>query len=163
YDFEAFRRENDVFEQMAAFQYEGFNLAGIDTPERLQGATVSANLFRMLDRGASLGRAFSASEDQPGRNHVVILSDSLWRRRFGSDLNIIGKTLTLNNQSYSVIGVMPPGFEIVHGGGMPAGFAFSSNTDLWVPLGLKLGDPTQHRHYLHVLARLKPGITISQA
>src|SRR5262249_22783428 len=84
YDFEAFRRENDVFEQMAAFQYEGFNLAGIDTPERLQGATVSANLFRMLDRGPSLGRAFSASEDQPGRNHVVILSDSLWRRRFGS-------------------------------------------------------------------------------
>src|SRR5437667_12052405 len=92
---------------MAAMSERSFNLTGVGEPERLEGRRVSANLFELLGVPARLGRTFVPEHDKPG-THVVLLSHSLWQRRFGSDPGIIGRARTLNGDSHTVIGVMPP-------------------------------------------------------
>ncbi|HEX8161806.1 MAG TPA: ABC transporter permease [Pyrinomonadaceae bacterium] len=162
-NFRAYRERSQSFAGIAAFQYQGFNVAGAGNPERLQGALVSASLFPTLGVRPVVGRPFGEEEDRPGANRVVVISHGLWQRRFGADPNVAGKTLLLDNEGYMVVGVMPPDFQIVRGGDMPAGFEFSSSTELWVPLGLAPGDPMENRHFLHLLARLKPGVAQAQA
>ncbi|HSS17851.1 MAG TPA: ABC transporter permease [Candidatus Dormibacteraeota bacterium] len=100
------QRQNTVFTGMAAISERSFNLTGVGEPERLDGRRVSANLFDLLGAPALLGRTFVPDDDRPG-THVVLLSYSLWRRRFGSDPNVIGRAVTLNGESYTVIGVLP--------------------------------------------------------
>ena len=96
---------------MAAIADESFNLTGAGDPERLEGRRVSANLFPLLGVEPQLGRVFTAAEDQPGAQRVVLLSYALWQRRFGGDPGIVGKPLTLNGESYIVVGVMPARFQ----------------------------------------------------
>src|SRR6185369_195570 len=105
------RDQNTVFSGMAAIDDIDLNLSNAGDPERLKGRRVSANLFPLLGVEPQLGRVFSGAEDQPGSQHVAVLSHRLWQRRFGGDQNIIGKTLTLNDESYTVVGVMPVRFE----------------------------------------------------
>ena len=147
------RDQNQVFEGMAAYNYESFNLTGTGDPERLHGRRVSADLFRLLEVDAKIGRVFTAAEDQPGSHYVVLISYGLWQRRFGGDPSIVGKALTLNGKSYAVVGVMP------------ADFQFPTKDDqVWVPIAFtpeQAADRTTH--YLRVLARLKPSVTLSQA
>src|ERR1043165_1320464 len=100
------QKQNTVFDSMAAFAQRSFNLTGIGEPERLDGRRVSANLFDLLGVPAMLGRTFVPDDDRLG-THVVLLSYSLWQRRFGSDPSVIGRAITLNGESYTVIGVMP--------------------------------------------------------
>ena len=100
------QRQNTVFTGMAAMSERSFNLTGVGEPERLDGRRVSANLFDLLGVPALLGRTFVPEDDRPGA-HVVLLDDSLWKRRFGSDPSVIGRAVTLNGESYTVIGVMP--------------------------------------------------------
>src|SRR5437660_662243 len=100
------QRQNTVFTGMAAMSERSFNLTGVGEPDRLDGRRVSANLFDLLGVPALLGRTFVPDDDRPG-THVVLLSYSLWQRRFGSDSNVIGRAITLNGESYNVIGVMP--------------------------------------------------------
>ena len=147
------RDQNQVFEGMAAFADESFNLTGVSEPERINGQRVSANLFQLLGVAPRLGREFLFEEDQPRRERVVIISDRLWHRRFGADKNIIGKTLTLNGESFTVVGVMP------------ANFQFPSREDeLWVPIAFDSTEASRRgSHYLQVIARTKPGITLEQA
>src|SRR5262249_57435602 len=102
-----------------------FNLTGVGEPERLEGCRVSANLFDLLGVPALLGRTFVADDDRPG-THVVLLSHSLWRRRFGSDPSVIGRALTLNGESYTVVGVMPRSLRL------PA--ESNWNDQLWLPI-----------------------------
>src|SRR5215469_1368939 len=100
------QKQTQSFTGMAATVERSFNLTGVGEPERLEGRRVSANLFDLLGVPALLGRTFVADDDQPG-THVVLLSHSLWLRRFGSDPGVLGRAITLNGESYTVVGVMP--------------------------------------------------------
>ncbi|MGH9142608.1 MAG: ABC transporter permease, partial [Vicinamibacterales bacterium] len=122
-DFEDWRTQSQAFEDMAAFDSQNMTLAGGGDPERIQTEFVSAPYFSLLGFPAARGRAFRAEEDDLGKPAaVVVLSDGLWRRRFGADPQMIGRTLTLNARIYAVIGVMPPGFK-----------GLSDPAELWVP------------------------------
>ncbi|HEV3471346.1 MAG TPA: ABC transporter permease [Pyrinomonadaceae bacterium] len=147
------REQSRVFEGMAAIANQSFALTGAGEPERIDGRRVSASLFPLLGVEPLLGRVFLPEEDQPGAGRAVILSHGLWQRRFGSDPNITGKALTLNGESHTVVGVMP------------AHFRFPAREDeLWVPIAFT-NEQAANRgtHYLQVVARLRPGVTVEQA
>lgn len=147
------RDQNQVFESMAAIASASFNLTGTGEPERIDGRRATANLFPLLGVEPHLGRWFSPEEDQPGANRVVMMGHGLWQRRFGSDMNIIDKTILLNGESYRVIGVMPPDFQFP-----------SREVELWTPIAFTNQEVANRgSHYLQVVARLKPAITLQQA
>src|SRR2546421_454611 len=108
-DFQDWRAQNHVFQQIAVYNNESLTLTDGNEAIQLQGQAVSADLFTLLGIQPILGRTFSAKEDEPG-SRVVILSNELWKNRFGGDPNILGKALTLDRQQFVVVGVMPPGF-----------------------------------------------------
>ena len=101
------KRDNHVFENMAAAESWTPNLSGIDKPEELAGLRVSPEMFPTLGVAPLLGRNFGAEEAQPGKDRVVVLSYRLWQERFGGDRSVLGRTMQLNGEAYSVIGVMP--------------------------------------------------------
>lgn len=158
-DFREWRGRAKSFRQMAAFYDTNFNLSGAGEPERLPGAVVSAELFPMLGVKAALGRTFLQAEEEFGAHRVVVLSQALWQRRFGADARLVGKSITLNDQPYTVVGVAPPDFKFADFAGAGA------EAELWVPMAFAPGDPynTRGNHFLSVLARLKPGLTVAQA
>jgi putative ABC transport system permease protein len=152
-NFVDWRDQNSVFSGMAAMASAYLNLTGVGDPERLQGQLVSASLFPLLGVEPQLGRVFTAAEDQPGAPNVVLLSHRLWQRRFGGDPAIVGKTLSLSGQTYTVVGVMPARFQFPE-----------KDVDLWVPIAFSAAAAAnRNRHYLEVIARLKPGVTLPQA
>jgi len=147
------RDQNQVFEGIAILGRMNFNLTGAGEPERIDGRRVSANLFDLLGVEPRLGRAFLPEEDQPGSNRVVILSHGLWQRRFGSDSTIIGKPLTLNGQSFTVIGVMPPHFQFPR-----------PQDELWVPIAFTSQEASNRgNNSYEVIARIRPGVNLGQA
>jgi len=158
----AWRQANHVFEDMAAADaYRTVNLSSQfqstadGPPEPLRDAAVSPNYFSVLGVSPQLGRTFSDGEDQPGRDHVAILSHEIWERRFGSDASLIGRTIRLNRENYTVIGVMPASFSLL---GFPH--------QLWTPLVLTAADQTaaaRKDRSLYLFARLKPGVTLDEA
>src|SRR4029453_9768298 len=149
------QKQAGAFTGMAAMVERSFNLTGVGEPERLDGRGVSANLFDLLGVRAVLGRTFVPDDDRPG-SHVVLLSYSLWQRRFGSDPNVIGRALALNGESYTVIGIMPRFVQL-------PGFA-NRNDQLWLPIAFPPEEAAQRgNHFLEVIARMKPGITLKQA
>ena len=163
-DFTDWRDQNQVFEQIAAFHSQPFNITGAGEPEFLGGVRASANLFSLLGVEAKLGRTFLAEEDQPGAGRVVLISHGLWERRFGSDPQIIGQKLTLNDEPYTAVGVMPRGFQFPRKGEMPAGYQFPRQADLYTPLAWtpdQIGN--RGRNFLAVIARLKPEVRVAQA
>ena len=147
------RNHNQVFEDVSAFSDLSLNLTGEGEPERLEGQLVTANVPALLGVQPALGRTFAADEDQIGHEHVVLLSDALWQRRFNRDPGIINRNITLNSETFTVVGVMPRGF-----------FFPVREAELWIPWAM---EPEQASgrgdHYLRVVARLKPGITIERA
>jgi putative ABC transport system permease protein len=153
-NFVDWRAQNTVFEAISAVQQnESFNFTGTDEPERLQGRRVSAEFFSTLGVKPLVGRDFLPEEDRADAAPAVILSYSLWQRRFGNDPSVIGKQLTLNNQSFSVVGITPPNFQ------------FGAQADVTVPIGLQAErfrlrgrDPGAD-----VVARLKPQVSQQQA
>jgi putative ABC transport system permease protein len=154
-DFVDWKNQNQVFDDMAAFRDKGYTVTGADEPERIDGARVSAGFFPLLGVEAHLGRGFLPEDDKPKGERVVVISHGLWQRRFGGDPNIIGQSLTLDGNSHTVVGVLP------------AGFNFPINiekADVWSPLALD-GQITEQRgaHYLKVIARLKPGVSLGAA
>jgi putative ABC transport system permease protein len=144
--------QNQVFEQIGAYGPDDVNLTGDGEPERLDGQVVTANVFSILGVAPALGRTFSPDEDQPGQEHVVVLSDALWQRRFNGDPSIINRAITLNGESFTVIGIMPRGF-----------FFPEREIELWTPWAM---EPDQKAgrgdHYLWLVARLKQGTTIER-
>ncbi|MGI8957888.1 MAG: ABC transporter permease [Chthoniobacterales bacterium] len=152
------RRQNTVFQAMSAMAWETYNLTGIGEPEKLDGRRVSANLFDLLGVRPSLGRSFLPQEDSPG-SHVVILSDGLWKRRFASNPQIIGQTLNLSGQACTVVGVMPPDIDLP---GLPD--AVNWRDQLWTPIAFSSEEAARRgSHYLEVIARMKPSVTLAQA
>jgi len=152
-DFLDYREQNRSFEQLGAFYSPGIsvNLTGDGEPERLRGSAVTANYFDLLGVKPALGRAFVAEEEAAGRSQVVILNHGLWQRRFGADPAIIGKTITLNDSTFNVIGVAPAGFEP------------PQTAELWIPLPFRETESDRGAHSLRAIGRLKPGVTIEQA
>ena len=153
-DFLDWQRENRSFIDMACFRRNDFNFTGSGQPEHLQGEHVSAGLLTVLGVNPVLGRNFLSQEDREGAGGVVILAYTLWQKQFGGDSHILGKTLTLNAKSYTVIGVLPRDFR------------FRGQSDLYVPLGqwdsVELRDRENHPG-LRVVGRLKPGVTMAAA
>jgi putative ABC transport system permease protein len=139
-DFRDLHDQNQSFEQMAALLPEGLNLTGSGDPELLSGLYASANLFALLGVEVRHGRVFLPEEEQPGNNRVVILSDRLWQRRFGSDPNVVGQKISLDNESYTVVGVAPPDFQFPPKAGLPPQFGFPPEVDLYIPLALTTGE-----------------------
>ena len=147
------RDQNHVFEDMAAIVEISFNLTRVGDPERIDGQRVSASLFSLIGVEPQLGRAFRAEEDKPGANHVVVMSHGLWQRRFGADPAIIGRPINLNGESFTVVGVMPRSFQFP-----------TRNDQLWVPIAFDAKEAgNRGSHYLEVIARIKPGITLQEA
>jgi predicted permease len=149
------RDQSRSFDAMAAADYWSPNLTGIDSPEHLTGLKVTQNLLPMLGIDPLLGRLFVPGEDRKGAEHELILSYRLWLRRFNADPAVIGRSVTLNGESYIVVGVMPPDFRF-------APF-WAVRAELWVPLAF--GDRIHNRegNSLRVFARLKPAVPLAAA
>jgi putative ABC transport system permease protein len=146
------------FESVAAVTGGGFNLTGGGDPEQVNGSMVTHNFFSALGVRSLLGRVFLAEEDQPGKNKVVALSHAFWQRRFGGDPGIVNKTITINDESYTVVGVMPPSFQF--------GRELGQVVDLWTPIAFTREQLDYNRltnENLFVIARLKSGVKIGQA
>ncbi len=152
-NYKDWKAQNQSFEDMAAYRRSSLNLTGDGQPERLIAGRVTANLFSVLGVQPAMGRMFLPEDDKPGAPNVAVLSYGLWLRRFGSDASITGKTIRLNDQSFTVIGVMPRGVQFP-----------DKQTDFWVAMQMTAEELASHdSHYLHVLARLKPRVTLKQA
>jgi predicted permease len=164
-NFADWRDQNRVFSQMAIYApSRKFNLAVEDQPERIIGAAVSASLFELLGVNPVQGRVFSSAEEQPGRDQVVLISHDLWQRRFATDRNPVGKTITLDNKGYTIVGVMPEGFQFPGGSGTVLRTFTAPPAEVWVPLTLDAEALRQRSsHSLFAIGRLKPGITVEQA
>jgi predicted permease len=147
------------FQQMAAFREKGVDVAGPGTPEHLNGKEISSRLFSTLGTELTLGREFSPEEDRYGGTPVVIISNRLWRNRFDGSPKALGKSLTLNGVDYTVVGVSPFGVTAL-------GSPLEDDADIYVPLGqsdpLILNDRSAHDG-IYSLARLAPGVTLTQA
>jgi predicted permease len=155
-DFLDWRAQATSFSGIAALSSDDFTLSGGTEPERVPGATVSADYFQVLDVPPVLGRAFVDGEDQAGREHVVVLRKDLWKRRFGADERVIGRAVRVNGENYTVIGVMPDTFRGL--------WLFPQQ--LWIPLVFtpeQLTPQARRSRFLSVFARLKAGVTKTQA
>ena len=147
------QKQNEVFERMVAIQNTSANLVDTSGPERLLMQRVTNGFLTMLGAKPWRGRDFLAEEDQPGHNRVVLISYGLWQRRFGGSPDIVDRSINLDGQSYTIVGVMPSTFKF----GGPT-------TDLWAPMGFG-ADAAEQRggHYLQAIGRLKPGIPVERA
>jgi predicted permease len=149
-DFADWRTQNRVFSGLAAYRAQHYDLSGKGVPERIRGVRITEDLFELLEESPELGRSFAREEYQPGTDHVVLLGDGLSRRLFAGDPHILGRTLQLNDDVYTVIGIMPPSFQ----------FPLTENADLYTPL---TPDANRHHGWLHSVGRLKPGVSLQQA
>ena len=150
HEYAAWKEENQVFEQLALFRRGRLNLTGTGEPEAIEAVWVSSSYLPLLRLQPALGRAFADGEDVAGRDRVAILSDRFWRRRFGADKAIVGRHITLDDQTFSVAGVLGP---------LPA----SLTPDVLLPIDVPEQIRAVGRHNLNVIARLRPGVTIERA
>lgn len=153
------RAQTTVFEHLAAMKIMNANLALADQAERINVSQTSANFFDVFGVTPEYGRLFVPGDEVAGHAPIAVLSDTLWRRRFAADSNVIGKPLTLDDKTYTVVGVAPPGFQ------------YPRKTEVWLP-PLKLApefsasvEPTERRGmgYMSAVALLKPGVSVAQA
>src|ERR1700752_40708 len=160
-EFLDWKTQTTTFDPMAAYSGQSFNLTGAGEPERIEGAVVSPDFFQVLEMQPVLGRAFNESDKQSSGNRLALISEGLWRRRFGSDNSIIGSKLLLNDESFEVVGVMPQDFQ------------FPEHVDLWVGPKQQVPEPPvrlsgiilemRNVRYLGTVARLKPDVNLVQA
>jgi predicted permease len=156
------RLDNQVFSDVAATIGASFNLTGRGVPERIDGARVSSSLFPLFGAKTAVGRVFTADEDRPGKPPVVILSNGFWKRRFGSDPSVVGKTLTLNGNTFTIVGVMAADF-VFNKEIMPAVNGIT-NVDLLLPLPLnETARSNRGGEDFNVFAKLRPGVPVATA
>jgi putative ABC transport system permease protein len=156
-NYQGWRDQNQTFEGLAAFYYGDFNLSSSGgPPEFIQGAYITPNLFQVLRVEPAFGRMFVNEEEQFGKHRVVLLSYGLWQRRFSAERNIVGQTVSLGGQQFTVVGVMPAGMPF---------FDNLPEIDLWTPMSFAPGDntATRNNHFINLIGRLKPTVTLAQA
>ncbi len=147
------KAQNKVFEDMAPLNWKSFNLTGDGEPERILGHGVTSNFLSLLGVQPIIGRNFSVEEDNPDATRVAILSYGLWQGRYAGDSAIVGRDILLNDEKFAVVGVMPADFQVLQG-----------DIGVWVPLALtprQIAD--RDNHYLTIVARTKPGVSVKQA
>jgi putative ABC transport system permease protein len=154
-DFLDLQKQNTVFEQMSVFRDKNYTMTGMNEPERVDGGRASWNFFDLLGIRAQIGRTFSESEDKPGAEKVVMISNGFWQRRFGGDPKVIGKNLMLDGFSWRIIGVLPTGFKF------PLRL---ENAQIWSTMAMD-DDllPQRGAHYLSTIARFRSGATLKEA
>jgi predicted permease len=150
-NFLSWRERSRSFESLVAIQETNANLTGQGEPERVSGLAVTARFFDTLGIRPLRGRSFALDEDAPGHGRVAMLSERLWRHRYASDPQLIGRTIPLNGENWTVIGIAP------------ADVGFSSDIDIWQPLTLDPSRENRGDHHVLVLGRLKPGLSAGQA
>ena len=151
-DFVDYRKQSTVFEHLSAFTPLDLTVTGNGQAERIPSAGVSSGLFETLGVRPALGRTILPDDEQTGWPQIVVLSDGLWRRKFGGDPGVIGKTVHIEGKNMTVTGIMPPGFE------------FPKDAQLWQPLPFGYEEMRVRRfHFLRVIGRMKAGVTIQQA
>jgi putative ABC transport system permease protein len=153
-NFKDWRERNQSFAKMAAYRWTGFNMTGVDQPERLSGRQMSSELLDVLGVAPAVGRNFTSDDDREGASPVAIISDSLWKRRFGGNQSVIDQRLILNDQPYQIVGVLPSGFN------------YLDKADVFVPIGAAKERALKERSWhpgMHVIARLKNGVNLEQA
>ncbi len=161
FDFLDFRARNRSFESMAAFSRGDVQLSGEGEPVRLYGFGITSGYFHVLGLQPQLGREFDRAAEIPGNGLQAIISDRLWRTRFGADPSIIGRKITLNMQPFTVIAVMPAG--TVHPGNVYHSIPYGESVDIWWPFSFA-GDPNRRgSHFIEGIARLKNGVSLPQA
>jgi predicted permease len=150
------RTQNKVFEQLGALFFANVNLTGTGEPERIQSMVVTTNLFQTLGVQPAAGRAFLPEEENVNSPRACIISHGLWQRRFGSDPGVLGRTLTLNGNPSTVVGIMPQGFQLQ--------FPVSMQVDMWMPMRIDATVAADRQaHYLYVVGRLGRGVSLEQA
>ena len=156
-DYFDWRNDNTVFEHLAATHKESLNLSGIAgrDPERISCASVTRNFFNIVGLPPEIGRTFSEDEDKVGARPVAVISDRLWRRVFNADPSVLGRSITLHDQNFTVIGVMPPQVTSPH------------DSDVWLSMMRRSNNPVWMQRFIHpmiyVWGKLKPGVTLEQA
>ena len=161
WDFLDFRSRNRSFESMAAFTRHDLQLSGEGEPIHLNGFLVTSGYFRVLGVQPQMGREFDFQAEIPGNGLQAVISDRLWRTRFGADPNIVGRKITLNMQPFTVTGVMPAGIE--HPGNVYHALAYGDSVDVWSPFSFEGSSNQRGSHYMEGMARLKPGVSVEQA
>jgi len=153
-DFLDIRAQSKSYSSVAALDAQAMNLTGGSEPERVAAARVGAMFWSLLGVTPDIGRGFAPNEDSQSAGRTVVLSDGLWKRRFGADRRIVGKTIALDGNSYTVIGVAP------------AGFSFPDRPDVWIPLVFSSDDVNPEgrgAHWMGIIGRLAPNVTVAQA
>src|SRR5947209_5814451 len=145
-------RQNRCFQFLSAGASDTVTLTGSGSPEELNVHRVSASYFKVLGVGATLGRTFAESKDEVGNDREVVLSNRIWRSRFGGDPNVIGRKITLDAKNYTIIGVLPANSEFDR-----------TWAAMWLPLAFTPANMTRNYHWLYAIARLQPGVTLKQA
>jgi predicted permease len=163
-DFDAYRRSSSAFSGMAALRSQDFNLTGSGEPVKLYGARVSANLFSLLGVQPEYGRSFLSEEDTPGRDHVVVISHALWERHFGAEPSVLNRVVSLDGESYTVVGIMPKGFLFPTGKQLHPMVLFGPRVDVWKPIAFSTGELRHSGNWAYgCVARLKPNVSLAQA
>jgi putative ABC transport system permease protein len=151
-DYLDWKKQSNSFEELAAWRWYGADMTGKGDPEKLDGVLVTANFFHTLGVMPAVGRPFLPQEEVPGHDHEVILSYGLWQQRFGSDPQVVGKTVQLDGSTYDIVGVMGKDFS------------FPPAEQIWRPLALSPAEETlRSSRYIMPLARLKPGVSLRDA
>src|SRR5262245_8821095 len=150
-DFADWREQSRSFERMAAFTDGAFNLTGVGEAERLNGQVITSDLFPALSIPLAFGRSFLPDEDRPGVSGVVILSYGLWQRRFGSNPDVVGHSVTIDGRDHTVVGIAAPDLWVFR------------DVDLWVPLAMDPAQAGRRSDFLFVVGRMKPGVSLDQA
>ena len=156
------RNQNQVFEDIGGYAPQSYNLTGSGDPERIQGAVLTSGLVSLLRVKPIHGRIFSEDEDKPGAQPVVLISETLWQRRFNSDPGLVGRSITLSGNDYTVVGIWPTSLDLLRIAA-PAGSALDT-TELWTLLGPDAKTSSSRgTNVMRVIARLKPGVTVQRA
>jgi putative ABC transport system permease protein len=153
-DYIDYRKQRHLFSEVAAINTDDFNLTGVDRPERLQCGEATSGLFAVLGIQPILGRVFTYEEDQPGKNQVVLLTQGLWKRRFGGDPGVLGRTVHLNGKPYTVVGIVPSVLQ------------WFAPLDAWIPTAFtpeQMSPAERTNQFLFILARLQPGVSVERA
>jgi putative ABC transport system permease protein len=151
--FNAWREKPNIFQDVSAYRFGQINLGGASYPEQIRSGLATMDFFHLFGVPVAQGRTFSAEEDRPGGGHVVVISDGMWKRQFGSDPQIVGKTISLDANPYVVIGILGPKFD---------NRSFDPVPDAWLPFQI---DPNSidQANYFGIAGRLKPGVTLDNA
>jgi putative ABC transport system permease protein len=153
-NFIEWQKQTKAFSALEAYRTVSYNFTGEGTPERLLAGRVSVGMFKLLGAQPIVGRDFLAEEDQPGHDKAVLIGEGLWRRRFGSDYSVVGKTIRLSGEDFTVVGVMPGAFRLPD----------QRERELWTPIAFSESEKSlHHAHYIDVIGRLKSDASVEHA